>query len=203
MNDNSYEVTCLLSEFGECSRTFRTTPAVRQKYCGRPHQYRYLKLKKLQAAPPQEGPTLDERLKTVAQNFLESYRPLPPVPAHIATNRVEEMDFKTPQEGGALFSDLHYYSRIDRRSTNGLAEYNIDIARDRLRRWRDGLLRFTQMSQYLMSLDTLHIFALGDELEGHGQMFGTQALQMSESLLFQVMGFVEDMTDCEIGRAHV
>jgi hypothetical protein len=90
---------------------------------------------------------------------------------------------------------LHYYSKIERRASNGLAEYNIDIARERLARWRNGVLRFTQLNQLWVELNTLHILALGDDLEGHGEMFQSQALQMSGSIISQILGFVEDMTD--------
>ncbi len=129
-----------------------------------------------------------------AADFIRERTPLIEVPAYLRATKVEDMGFDTPQHGLALFSDLHYYSRIDRRASNGLAEYNIDIARYRLARWRDGVLRFTQMDQLVIDLKHLDIFALGDDLEGHGEMFGSQSLQMSESIIFQVMGFVEDMT---------
>ena len=117
--------------------------------------------------------------------------------------QIERVEYLGEQEVAVLASSSETYiaegfaahnSKIDRRVTGGLGEYNIDIARERLARWRDGLLRFTQMSQLIFSVDTLHLFALGDELEGTGRMFPTQALQMSEPMLFQVMGFVEDMT---------
>ena len=134
-----------------------------------------------------------------AQQFLAQHKLLPEIPGHVLATRREDMQFDTAQEGVALFSDLHYYSRVDRRATNGLGEYNIDIARERLTRWRDGILRFTQMSQLVVSLDTLHLFALGDDMEGHGSMFKSQALQMSESIIYQVLGFVEDMTQVVLG----
>lgn len=129
-----------------------------------------------------------------AKQYLDEYRSLPPVPEFIRATKVDDMGFDSSQVGVALFSDLHYYSRIDRRASNGFAEYNIDIARDRLARWRNGVLRFTQMNQVWVELDELFILALGDDLEGHGQMFQSQALQMSESIIFQMMGFAEDMT---------
>ncbi len=143
---------------------------------------------------------LDERqqmledIQARAAEFLTEYRSLPAVPDFIRATKIEDMGFESSQVGVALFSDLHYYSRIDRRASNGFAEYNIDIARDRLARWRNGVLRFTQMNQVWVDLDELFILALGDDLEGHGQMFQSQALQMSESIIFQMMGFAEDMT---------
>jgi hypothetical protein len=127
--------------------------------------------------------------------FVREHRVLPAIPDKIKAVRIEDMGFRTPQEGVALFSDYHFGSRIDRRTSNGLAEYNDDIARARLIRWRNGILRFTQMNQLWVNLDTLHIMALGDELEGHGKMFGSQSLQMTESIVFQNMGFVEDMVE--------
>lgn len=153
---------------------------------------------KIDRAPRVE--VLDERQKMLqelqdgAQDFLAKYRSLPAVPDYIRATQVEDMGFERAQAGVALFSDLHYYSKIDRRASNGMAEYNIDIARDRLTRWRNGVLRFTQMNQVWVKLDELFILALGDDLEGHGQMFQSQALQMSESIIFQIMGFAEDMT---------
>lgn len=135
-----------------------------------------------------------EEIQERAKQYLDEYRSLPSVPEFIRATKVEDMGFESSQVGVALFSDLHYYSKIDRRASNGFAEYNIDIARDRLARWRNGVLRFTQMNQVWVDLDELFILALGDDLEGHGQMFQSQALQMSESIIFQMMGFAEDMT---------
>ncbi len=146
------------------------------------------------AEVPDERQQMLEDMRERAAEYLEEYRSLPPVPDFIRATKIEDMGFKSSQVGVALFSDLHYYSRIDRRASNGFAEYNIDIARERLARWRNGVLRFTQMNQVWVDLDDLFIIALGDDLEGHGQMFQSQALQMSESIIFQVMGFAEDMT---------
>ena len=183
------ERTC---DFPDCGEKFR--PKNRNsnvRYCpkhtgGRPHG---------QAADGSPDIALGEEQLDRLKGFLDIRGKLPPVPDKVLATRVEDMGFDTPQEAVALFGDLHYLSKIDRRATGGLAEYNPDIARERLIRWRDGLLRFTQMDQLVVQLDTLHIFALGDELEGHGKMFPSQGLQMSESLLWQVMGFVEDMTE--------
>jgi len=139
---------------------------------------------------PEEEKTLEERVRAV----LDEHRPLPPVPAKIQAVRPEDMGFDTPQEAVALFSDYHYGSKIDKRVSAGLAEYNPDIARHRLTGWRDGLLRFTQQDQFLLEVRTLHIFALGDDMEGHGMMFGSQGLQMDMSMGFQVVGFVDDIS---------
>ncbi len=141
----------------------------------------------------EERATIIQSTIARASEFIKEHKPIPPVPEHIKATRLEDMGFDSRQEGVALFSDLHWGSKIDRRASNGLAEYNVDIARDRLVRWRNGVLRFTQMNQIWVQLDTLNILALGDDIEGHGEMFQSQSLQMSESVVFQIMGFVEDM----------
>lgn len=134
-------------------------------------------------------PSIRDELET----YLLSRSNLPPVPERIRATRVKDMGFDTPQETCAVFSDYHYGAKIDKRAASGLAEYNPDIARVRLARWRDGLLRFTQADQTLLNIDKLHLLALGDDLEGHGRMFHSQALQMDMSLGFQVVDFVEDL----------
>lgn len=145
------------------------------------------------AQPAQPGSVEREQFDKLAATFLDEHRPLPSVPEKVQATKKEDMGFDTSQEAIALFSDYHYGSKIDLRVSAGLAEYNPDIARDRLTRWRNGILRFTQQDQYLLDLKVLHIFALGDDMEGHGAMFGTQGLQMDMSLGFQVVGFVDDI----------
>lgn len=134
--------------------------------------------------------------KEYASKFISEEPILSPVPEHLRIVRLEDMGYHEEQEAVALFSDLHYGSRIDKRATGGLAEYNPEIAIRRLELWRNKVLTFTQQWQFHTTVNTLHIFALGDDLEGHGAMFGSQKFQISDSIMFQVMGFVEVM--CEV-----
>lgn len=152
------------------------------------------------AAPKAPDAATDEQLagrfEELAHRYLSEHAPLPPIPEKVTSTRREEMGFDTEQEAIALFSDYHYGSKIEKAVSAGLAQYNNPMARERLSRWVYGLLRFTQQDQFLLDIKTLHIFALGDDMEGHGAMFGTQGLQMDMSLGFQVVGFVDDM--CQV-----
>lgn len=134
-----------------------------------------------------------EALEGFTKEFFKKYAPLDSVPKQIRTVQVKDMQIGE-HEAVAVFSDYHYGSLIDPRVTGGLAEYNMAIARERLTKWRNAVLRFTQMMQVVAKVDKLHVFALGDDLEGHGDMFPTQKLQMGESIYFQAMEFAEDMT---------
>lgn len=137
---------------------------------------------------------LQERLAEEGQKFLRDYASLPPVPKKIQAIHIKEMEVGE-HKAVALFSDYHFGSEIDPRVTGGLAEYNMAIARDRLGKWRNAVLRFTQLQQVFCEVNELHLFALGDDFEGHGDMFDTQKLQMEESVFFQYVGFVIDMTE--------
>lgn len=134
---------------------------------------------------------IEQRVK----EMLDKRGGLPPIPDRIKATKLVDMGFDTPQPAIALFSDYHLGSQIDRRVSGGLAEYNIDIARERLARWRNGILRFIQLDGIAIDIPSLHIFGLGDDFEGHGDMFPTQKLQMQESIMFQYAQFVEDMTE--------
>ncbi len=132
-----------------------------------------------------------QRMVQQASLYLAQHVPLPPIPSQIRATVLEEMGFDTPVEAVAMYHDLHLGSRIDPRITGGLAFYNDELAADRLGRWSNGILRYTQREQVTSKLTTLHLFALGDDIEGHGQIFGTQSLGMTDSVAFQVMNFVD------------
>lgn len=130
-----------------------------------------------------------------AASFLESRTPLAPVPAKIRAVRLEEMGFDSPLEAVIPFHDYHYGSKVDPRVNGGFGFYDPDIARERLTRWRDLNLRFAQLQQLTATVDNAHVLALGDDFEGHGKMFGTQAFSMADSIGFQYLGFVDDMSN--------
>lgn len=136
-----------------------------------------------------------EALGVHAAKFLAQHSPLPSVPEYIKTNRLEDMGYDSPIEAVIPFHDYHFGSFVDPRANGGFAFYNIDVARERLTRWRNLLLRFAQREQYMTTLEEAHILAIGDDFEGHGEMFGTQKLGMQEPIGFQYLGFVDDVSN--------
>lgn len=130
-----------------------------------------------------------------AASFLADYRTLAPVPEYLMATRLEDMHFDSPVEAVVPFHDYHFGSDVDPRVNGGFAFYNPDIARERLTRWRNLVLRFTQREQLTTTVEQLHLLALGDDFEGHGQMFGTQKLSMAEPIGFQYLGFVDDVSN--------
>jgi hypothetical protein len=136
-----------------------------------------------------------EEFEKRAAKVLETRVPLPDIPQKILATQVADMGFDTPQHAVACFSDYHFGGKVDSRVTGGIGGYDVATARYRLADWRDGVLRFTQMMQTTLTVPVLHVLALGDDMEGNGHMYGTQALEMELSPYFQYMGFVADMTD--------
>ncbi|KKN84436.1 hypothetical protein LCGC14_0288980 [marine sediment metagenome] len=149
---------------------------------------------KTTTAKVEQGMTTEE-FEERASKLLTERVPLPPVPAKILATKVEDMGFKTAQHAIACFSDYHFGSKVDPEVTGGIGGYDVATARYRLTDWRDGVLRFTQMMQTTLDVPVLHILALGDDMEGNGHMYGTQAMEMELSPYFQFLGFVADMTD--------
>lgn len=136
-----------------------------------------------------------EEFEQRAEQLLDERVPLPDVPNKILATQVADMGFDTPQHAVACFSDYHYGGVVDPVVTGGIGGYDTAIARYRLADWRDGVLRFTQMMQTTLPVPVLHLLALGDDMEGTGNMYGTQAMEMEISPYFQFLGFVADMTD--------
>jgi len=159
-------------------------------------EYAYIDGSKAQVKRREESlDQLRSELQENAAAFLADYRPLAPVPAQLRATRLEEMGFDSPIEAIIPFHDLHFGSFIDPRVSAGFAYYDPDVARERLVRWRNLVLRFTQREQLTTTLENAHLLALGDDIEGHGEMFGTQKLGMAEPVGFQVLGFVDDMSN--------
>ena len=135
------------------------------------------------------------KFEEVAGRMLASRVPIPQPPAKVLATEREDMGFDSVQTAVACFSDYHFGGIVDPRVTGGIGGYDVKTARERLGKWRDGVLRFTQIMQLTTKVPELHILANGDDMEGNGHMFGTQALQMEISAHFQYLGFVADMTE--------
>jgi hypothetical protein len=119
-------------------------------------------------------------------------KPLPAPSPQVLLKLANEADLDfSPQTQVALFSDLHAREVVDPRETGGIGLYNHAEMLKRLTAWRDGIVRFKQT--YRFPVNTLHIGALGDDLEGHGQIYPAQAYFMDGNLFEQVMEFVCNM----------
>lgn len=167
----------------------------RTRSAGRTYTKSMTKVKRANAPETSTpGAMTTEEFSEEAKLLLDSVI-LPPVPDHIRAVRAEEMQFNSPMHGVACFSDFHLGGVVDPRVTGGIGGYNMEIARRRLVLWRNTVLRFTQIQQMTTKVPVLHVLALGDDFEGNGHMFGSQALQMETSIYFQEVEFVKLLSD--------
>lgn len=188
----------------KCSNPTCSNPArEKSKYCGdacrkqvarRNYDRRQTGRSKGTSAAVAASMTAEE-FSQKAGKLLDERVPLPPVPDKVLATQVVDMGFDTPQHAVACFSDYHFGGKVDSAVTGGIGGYDVATARYRLTDWRDGVLRFAQMMQTTLPVPVLHLLALGDDMEGTGHMYGTQALEMELSPYFQFLGFVADMTD--------
>jgi len=96
-------------------------------------------------------------------------------------------------EAGLMLSDCHIGLQVDPKTTGGLGGYSVDIAAERCRQLRDSLIEITQIHQTAMDVRRLNVFALGDELEGHGQIYPAQPFYLDAHLYQQWLVFAEMM----------
>lgn len=78
------------------------------------------------------------------------------------------------QEVVALFSDFQAFEKIERDETNAF-EYNFDIFTQRFHYYLDRIVRITNLHRKSFPINKLHVFGLGDYLEGEDIYFGQSA----------------------------
>lgn len=88
-------------------------------------------------------------------------------------------------EAVLMLSDSHYGLKVDPVYTGGFGGYDSETAFNRCARLRDGVLEITAIHQRAMTIKRLNIFALGDDLEGHGQIYPSQAFFLDNPLCVQ------------------
>lgn len=88
-------------------------------------------------------------------------------------------------------SDAHVGLKVDPKLTGGFGGYNLEVAAKRCRILRDSLIEITQIHQEAMTIRRLNIFALGDDIEGAGQIYPSQPWFLDTNLTQQWLAFAE------------
>jgi hypothetical protein len=87
-------------------------------------------------------------------------RPLPPVSLHRNTKN------RTPEHVVLLLSDLHVGQEFTLEETGGINAYNIDVFYKRAESLQNTLMEIIDLHSSLYELPELHIFSLGDNVQG-------------------------------------
>jgi len=88
--------------------------------------------------------------------------PLAPPPCYVPSNKAN----RTSEDMGLIFSDLHVGHEHTMEETGNISEYNIDIFHKRLENLKKAITDIKELHSKLYKIPKLHIFALGDMVEG-------------------------------------
>lgn len=86
----------------------------------------------------------------------------------------------------AVLSDWHVEETIEPHTVNGLNEYNLEIASERIDKVFSGILRLTEIQRHGVDIDTLVLGFLGDHMSGflHEELAEENALSPMETVLW-------------------
>lgn len=93
-------------------------------------------------------------------------------------------------EACLILSDSHVGQVVHQ----GIGAYDTNLFLERANRLERAVLSYANLYQQSLPVKVLNVFALGDDLEGHGQIFPAQALFMDRNLRDQWVTFAERMT---------
>ena len=95
----------------------------------------------------------------------------------------------------ALLSDIHIGAVVDVDSTGGLAEYNYNTFLRRLYNYERGILSVKSKLYKDIPVNHLDIFALGDLVEGFGNIFDGQAYTLEKHVIDQCLDLAKELAN--------
>ena len=110
---------------------------------------------------------------------------------------VEPVDLSKParEQHIALLSDIHVGAVVDADSTGGLSEYNYDIFIERLQNYERGIVSVKSKLYNNIGVNHLDIFALGDLVEGMGEIFEGQVWVLENHVMDQVLDLSKELAN--------
>jgi hypothetical protein len=88
----------------------------------------------------------------------------------------------------AIASDWHVEETVDPRSVNGLNEFNLEIADQRIERFFKSVVRLTEIERNGAKIDTLVLAMLGDAMTGyiHEELQESNGLSPTQTILWLI-----------------
>jgi len=123
------------------------------------------------------------RTELISDNIIRTIKALPEIPFPYTSKKPSGMDV---EEMVALWSDAHFGVNFTPEEVGGLAEYNSDIACDRMRKYVEGILRIHNRESKTSNIKTLHFMALGDALAGMNESGAWSATEIREDIYEQM-----------------
>lgn len=158
---------------------------------------RTLKAEKKQAATAEELKQLKKRYKTLLRevNYEETLKKEMKKIAAFQPAKVRKVVIQPKkrihESSVLLLSDIHYGETVSKIETQGLAEYNLQIAADRLQTLQDSVIDISQrILAEAYTFDELWVFGLGDWVSGyiHPDLFRSAEVPIVEQSYY--LGYI-------------
>lgn len=101
----------------------------------------------------------------------------------------------TPEHMGVVISDLHIGHDHSLEETGGLSEYNIDIFAKRMENMQYAVTDIYQLHSHMYKIPELHIFCLGDIVDGMNAAGKWSPVYISSPIIDQVQEGVRALSD--------
>lgn len=102
--------------------------------------------------------------------------------------------FKTkPQDVVLLLSDLHLGLVVNKNEVGGLSHYNRDIFKQRLENLITKIIKITSMHRTTSQIDTIHVFALGDNVHGSNDAGQWGFLHTEQNICDQIFDLIVEL----------
>lgn len=121
----------------------------------------------------------------VGDKLAQAARTLPvaPPPKYKPRNKNE----RTAEDMGLMLSDLHIGHEHTMEETGGLSEYNLDIFLARLENLKLAITDIYELHSKLYKIPTLHVFSLGDIVDGANTAGAWSPVWINTPIFDQVM----------------
>jgi hypothetical protein len=121
----------------------------------------------------------------VADKLVQAARKLPvaPPPKYVPNKKAT----RTAEDMGIILSDLHIGHEHTLEETGGLSEYNLDIFMQRLENLKTAITDIYELHSKLYKIPTLHIFSLGDIVDGANTAGAWSPVWINTPIFDQVM----------------
>lgn len=120
----------------------------------------------------------------------------------VKPSKIKPSKDKTKHEATVLtaLSDIHYEERITKASTNGLNEFNPDIANERIKKYFVNLLKLIENNRNDVTIDNVVLALLGDNVHGfiHDEYISTNYMTpivASKAVLEQLISGIKYLAD--------
>ena len=130
----------------------------------------------------------------IGDKLAEAARRLPVAPLPPTYKKTKD-DNRTAEHMGLILSDIHIGHEHSLEETGGLSEYNIDTFKKRLENLKQAITDIYGLHSKLYKLPKLHIFSLGDIVEGCNTAGAWSHVWIDTPIFDQVMIGYRELSD--------